>query len=513
MDPGLPSSSALRGRMADARLKNMLTTAAFFGEKLLCCPGAGDADVFALAQVYQQQGQPKRALLAIARAGNSKTPNAFRLLAGQCLAETKEYDRCLELLGETDQPSEGWDEGTIDTAAAICLLRGKVYDMQQNRAKAAEWYQEAVARDPRCYEAFERLVDGHMLSAGEQAKLMKRMKFAPQDLWMHALYQSRINQYDFSVENPMEVPAAPGVLEKSLDGMTALAEVHYARSDFQRCLAQTSAVLEQDPFAHGCLPAHLSALVELGKVRELFIEAHRLVEAFPQSAKSWYAVGCYYFLTRKFELARRFFLKSTSLDEYFAPAWLGYGHTFAEQDESDQALAAYRTAARFFSGSHLPPLCIGMEYAKTGNLQVADQFFTHTISVCSRDPLVYNEIGALRFLQQDFHEAARAFTRVLELGVKDDFSVTWEPTLFNLGHCYRKMQRFDDAIDAYSKAMRRSPRNASTYTALGFTHHLKGDLDMAVTLYHKALGLAEDDALTAEMLQRALRDACEQSPL
>ncbi len=35
-----------------------------------------------------------------------------------------------------------------------------------------------------------------------------------------------------------------------------------------------------------------------------------------------------------------------------------------------QALAAYRTASRFFSGCHLPPLCIGMEYAKTGNLQV-----------------------------------------------------------------------------------------------------------------------------------------------
>ena len=29
---------------------------------------------------------------------------------------------------------------------------------------------------------------------------------------------------------------------------------------------------------------------------------------------------------------------------------VGYGHTFAAQDESDQALAAYRTASRFFSG-------------------------------------------------------------------------------------------------------------------------------------------------------------------
>jgi hypothetical protein len=33
-----PSADALRERMADARSKNLLTTAAFFGEKLTCRP-------------------------------------------------------------------------------------------------------------------------------------------------------------------------------------------------------------------------------------------------------------------------------------------------------------------------------------------------------------------------------------------------------------------------------------------------------------------------------------------
>ena len=32
-------------------------------------------------------------------------------------------------------------------------------------------------------------------------------------------------------------------------------------------------------------------------------------QAFPQSARAWYAVACYYHVTRRFELARRFFLK------------------------------------------------------------------------------------------------------------------------------------------------------------------------------------------------------------
>ena len=64
---------------------------------------------------------------------------------------------------------------------------------------------------------------------------------------------------------------------------------------------------------------------------QLFIDAHRLVDSFADSAEAWYAVGCYYYLTHKYEKARINFLKATSLNPYFAPAWLGYGHTFAAQ--------------------------------------------------------------------------------------------------------------------------------------------------------------------------------------
>ncbi len=45
-----------------------------------------------------------------------------------------------------------------------------------------------------------------------------------------------------------------------------------------------------------------------------------------------------------------------------------------------------------------------MEYAKTGNLHIAEQFFNHASSICSFDPLAFNEIGVVRYLQQDYEE-------------------------------------------------------------------------------------------------------------
>jgi anaphase-promoting complex subunit 6 len=42
--------------------------------------------------------------------------------------------------------------------------------------------------------------------------------------------------------------------------------------------------------------------------------------------------------------------KATSLDGTFAPAWIGFGNAYAAQEEGDQAMSAYRTAARLFPG-------------------------------------------------------------------------------------------------------------------------------------------------------------------
>ena len=372
------------------------------------------------------------------------------------------------------------------------------------------------------------------------------LRFRESQVWLKGMYRARLHKYDLAIQHPLSlaevqddnmdesgsssqgkrdasssssdaIVRARSLFANSVDAKTIVAEFHYYHNNFAKCHELTQAILEADSHAHACLAYHLSSLVELKSSRELFIDAHRLVDSFPDTAEAWYAVGCYYYLCNKFEKARINFLKATSLNPYFAPAWLGYGHTFAAQDESDQALAAYRTASRFFSGCHLPPLCIGMEYAKTGNLQVSDQFLTHTLSICALDPLVFNEIGVLRYLQGNYEEAAEAFEKVMDLSqahlVSQTVSETVEASLFNLGHCYRKLQRLNEAVEMYSRALRCKPNKASTYTAMAFTYHLLGNFDAAINYYHKALGICPEDTLTTEMLERALKHAAENSSL
>jgi anaphase-promoting complex subunit 6 len=199
-------------------------------------------------------------------------------------------------------------------------------------------------------------------------------------------------------------------------------------------------VVEADFYYVHIVPLYCAVLIELNKVGELYYLAHKLVSANPDLAVAWFAVGAYYFLIKKFDLARKYFNKANRLDKHFAASWIAFGHAFAAQDESDQAMAAYRTAARLFPGCHLAPLFIGMEYLRTNNLRTALLSFSEAQRISGNsDPLVHNEVGVVLYKQRSFDQAKEHFANALSL-CNESNSRTYETILINLAHCHRKIK-------------------------------------------------------------------------
>lgn len=197
--------------------------------------------------------------------------------------------------------------------------------------------------------------------------------------------------------------------------------------------------------------------------------------------------------------------KATAVGPTFAPAWLGFGHAYAAQDETDQAMVAYRTAARIFTGCHLPLLCIGSEYQRSNNTPLAQHFLDDAKSICPNGPLVHNELGVVAFHNKQLSEAEAYFEAALA-ALATPSSATWEPILVNLAHVYRKQRKLPAAIAMYERALSVAPRTASTFTAIGFSWHLQGNTGNAIEWYHKALSIRPDDFLASEMLGVAVAE-------
>ncbi|KAL6071028.1 anaphase-promoting complex subunit Cut9 [Balamuthia mandrillaris] len=522
------SVDTLRRVVKQSLDQGMLPTALFFGDKLVTLTNGSAEAVYLLATAYYRTEQYRRALhllmekeALVDKDNPSNSDPRCLLLAAQCLVGCKEWEQGLELLGDenvtfkrtpTSGPLFDRDHFT-DVEARLCLLRGEILEALENRTKAAYWYQQALKLDIFCYEAFERLIENHMLTSAEEKELMDSLT-TPEDAdYLKALYLCKLKKYD-KQQQLEETTESYALLNDffgnrpNLSLLACRAETLFYRNNFNGAYQLTKRILEEDPYTRDpILCVHISSLVELNLKTELYYCAHKLVDDNPSISISWYAVGCYYFLCKNYEQSRTFFSKATSIDPYFGPAWLGFGHAFAAQGEHDQAMAAYRTATRLLAGCHIPSLCIGMELGRINNINLADQYITQAQNICRFDPLISNELGVLYFKRKEYERAAEVFTQALAMCDDNAAPTITETIYFNAGHSFRKLGHYEKAIDCYQNSLRYAPHSASTFAAIGFTYHLSSDLEAAIEHYHQALSIQPDDSFTTEMLSKALQDA------
>ncbi|KAK2638745.1 hypothetical protein Ddye_026540 [Dipteronia dyeriana] len=524
----------LRGVVRDCVSKHLYSSAIFFADKVAALTN-DPADVYMQAQALFLGRHYRRAFHLLNASQIVLRDLRFRYLAAKCLEELKEWDQCLSMLGEAKVDDDGnvydtkdsnvmyldkdGEDREINISSAICFLRGKAYEALENRAQARQWYKAAIKADPLCYEALECLIENHMLTCEEETSLLSSLEFGTEDGWLSSFYSCLIKKYD--KENVVEAkfrelekesydsnhasPSLTHSLRSNTDLVTCKAEYYHQCGEYQKCFELTSILLEKDPFHLKCTLVHLAAAMELGHSNELYLMACNLVKDYPQKALSWFAVGCYYYCIKKYDQSRRFFSKATNLDGTFPPAWIGFGNAYAAQEEGDQAMLAYRTAARLFPGCHLPTLYIGMEYMRTHSFKLAEQFFMQAKTICPSDPLVYNELGVVAYHMKEYNKAVWWFEKTLA-HIPSSLSEMWEPTVVNLAHAYRKLKMYHDALSCYEKALTLSNRSLSTYAGLAYTYHLQDNFSAAITYYHKALWLKPDDQFCTEMLSVALGD-------
>ena len=532
------ATRALRARAREYASLTMsdATTGIFLADTLCALSGHAREDCELLAQVLARDGQHRRALTALRRVRDGEMTTAMRALAGECLLAMRDYEGCLEALGGGETPPERGARGAEE--AALSLLRGRAYEAMESRTRAVRWYKHALTCDAMCFGAYEAMLATHMLTEAEERELVESLELDDSNAWVREMYavmgNSRqvtselatvvrvgVNDDEFEAGTPPRGGAADAsassassvieALRLSGDVRIACARRMYQHGEFAACYVELRRQFELEPARLTGFPLYLSTLVELGKKNDLYLLAHSLVAEYPDKAVTWFAIGCYYMTTRQYDSARKYFSKATSIDASFVQAWIGFGHAFAAQDESDQAMAAYRTATRLFTGSHVPVMSIGMEYQRTNNSSLAFQFFLKAFEICDTDPLLHNEYGVLLYRQGDYENAVLSFQQALDLAPRP-MSSRWESLIVNMAQALRKLGRYDEAIATFEEALSVAPKVASTYASLAFTYHIKSRctepvaLGLAIEYYHKALALRSSDTFSQTHLELALID-------
>ncbi|RHY68234.1 hypothetical protein DYB30_003666 [Aphanomyces astaci] len=369
---------SLRRMVGSCLATNQPSSAVFYASKLATM--TGDAlDLMLLARSYYATGDFHQAIHALKQLTDVKGhPNNFAaqhsprhptkprptcpdehsllsayLLLAQAMVAIVQWDDCQDMLDTVLVGSEDHilrkahacrrspavddkdplhPQSPINVIASLCCVRGDVCEALESRERAAYWYSLALKCDVHCCDAFRHLVDDIMLSSLQERHLFESLSFhGPEDEYLKCFYASQLGRYDPSPPVADKFRAVEMVhgLQANIDVMVAKAETYYYQLDTEKAYAICQRIRTDAPFDYKSIPVYVSTLVQLDKRSDLFHFAHDL---------------------------------ATHVEPQFAPAWLGFGHVFALQDESDQAMASYRTASRLSLGCHLPLLCMGMEH-------------------------------------------------------------------------------------------------------------------------------------------------------
>lgn len=521
-----------------------------------------DKDAFWLAQVHFSTGNYTRAQGFLSKQDLISRNPSCRYLAGHCLIKQSRYEEALIVLGEKNpthlisssnngrrkiQHTSGHsrngsvhtkskhdrttrrDEGSQEEAAnirfeaAMCYLRGLCYAKQNAFDRAKECYKDAVGIDVQCYEAFEQLMKNNLMSPDEEWQLLDSLDFdaivaddtsSSQEAadFTKMLYTTRLSKY----KNPEAFTTATETLSthynlaRNPDLLLAKADLLFTQCRFKEALAITDSIIKDDKYNFSVYPLHLACLYELKLKNPLFLISHDLADNHPEEPCTWLAVGIYYLAIDKIAEARRYFTKSSMMDPHFGPAWIGFAHTFATEGEHDQAISAYSTAARLFMGTHLPQLFLGMQNLLLNNMTIADEFLKTAYGLCKTDPLLLNEMGVVFYHQDHLEDAIRMFIAALETADEIDSDPSaWIATRANLGHAYRRLGQFDEALSEFDEVLRQGGKDPAVFCAKALVLMEQRRSFEAVGVLHEALAISPQDPIATELLNRALDETSE----
>lgn len=503
-----------------------------------------------MAQVHFSTGNYTRAQKFLEHRDLVKRNSSCQYLAAHCLIKQARFVEALDVLGERDptyliksknankrsntngrpnpisRPShdaqQEMEAANKRYEAGMCYLRGICYAKQNAFDRAKECYKNAVRIDVQCFEAFNQLTKNSLLSSEEEWHFLESLDFdsmgagedssTAQEIadYVKMLYATRLSKYQKqdAFNTACESLATHYKLKDNPDLLLAKADQLYTQSRYKDALQITNSILTEDKYNFSIYPIHLACLYELKEKNLLFLVAHELADSHPDEPCTWLAVAIYYYLIGKIAEARRYFSKASMMDAHFGPAWIGFAHTFAAEGEHDQAISAYSTAARLFMGTHLPQVFLGMQHHAMNNMTVAAEFLNTAHGLCKTDPLLLNEMGIVYYHQNRLKEAVQKFKESLDIAeTTDSDPQAWIVARTNLGHAYRRMRKFPQALNEFDTVLRESGKDAAIFCAKGLIYLDVGKPEEAVNVLHEALAINPQDPIATELLLKALDES------
>ncbi len=264
-----------------------------------------------------------------------------------------------------------------------------------------------------------------------------------------------------------------------------LGEAWRQKGDAAKAVSAYEQAVIRNPQSAWTLRRMADGLEALGQWPRAADALNRAIQAAPDDARSWYAMGEVYAHSGTREEEIRAYRKSAELDPELSDAYNNLGSALAEKGSLEDAETAFRAALRVQSDFADAQSNLGMLLASKGQLAEAADHFARALE-SKPDNAAARVAFALALAR--LNRAPEAMHQV-QLALETD------PKLPNahllLGNLLQNAQELDRAIAEYREALRLSPNLGRAQVDLGTALAQKGDVNGAVEQLRRAASGAD----------------------
>jgi choline-sulfatase len=185
---------------------------------------------------------------------------------------------------------------------------------------------------------------------------------------------------------------------------------------------------------------------------------------------------------QKWDQAEAEMRKCLDLNPNFDQAMTGLATALLKQGNQGEAKKYLQDALKQNSQNYRAWYEMGIADVRT-NKQLAVADFERAIAIQPNFPFARRELGMLHFEQKDYVEAATHLAKAAELGMNDAL------LLNNLGICYSRTGRLQQAVANYQKALKADGNLAQAHLNLGFAYERLKRTAQAKAQYREACRL------------------------
>jgi len=244
---------------------------------------------------------------------------------------------------------------TVNLQAYELFLKGRFYSDKggtENRKKAVDFYQQAIAVDPQ-----------YALAYAELSRSYDSL-----------ITNNELNPKEFTSKAEAAARRAVELDDNLAEGHLAMARIRRSAWDWPAAELEVKRAIELNPnlvAAHG---AYATFLIVHEKREEAVAQLNRVKELDPISPSASDAVLTSLYLLRQNDQALEVAKKQLDADRNNADSHIGVGESYARLGRHREAIAAYQEAIKLGDDSPDAQMLLAAAYAKAGEREKAQAF-------------------------------------------------------------------------------------------------------------------------------------------